>query len=63
MARPRQALLSRERIISAALALIDTEGEIAIDVFYLTSGGKKLDESLQAQLATSLAEALEGQRA
>lgn len=45
------------------VALIDTEGEIAIDVFYLTSGGKKLDENLKEQLATSLSEALEGQRA
>ena len=45
------------------VALIDTEGEIAIDVFYLTSGGKKLDENLREQLASSLSEALEGQRA
>jgi [protein-PII] uridylyltransferase len=41
------------------VALIDTEGEIAIDVFYLTIGGAKLDQATQEQLQTALFLAVE----
>ena len=41
------------------VALIDTEGEIAIDVFYLTIRGAKLDAATQQELQAALLLAIE----
>jgi [protein-PII] uridylyltransferase len=38
------------------VALVDTEGEIAIDVFYLTASGQKLTPSRQSEIAGRLEE-------
>jgi [protein-PII] uridylyltransferase len=42
------------------VALVDTEGEMAIDVFYLTKHGKKLDTVEEQELRQALLEAIEG---
>jgi [protein-PII] uridylyltransferase len=41
------------------VALIDTEGEMAIDVFYLTKDGAKLEKDEQEALGRALIEAME----
>ncbi|MGB7824234.1 MAG: [protein-PII] uridylyltransferase [Candidatus Sulfotelmatobacter sp.] len=42
------------------IALIDTEGQMAIDTFYLTSGGKKLPADLQKKVEKALLHELKG---
>ncbi len=43
------------------IALIDTEGQMAIDTFYLTSGGKKLTAEHCKQVEKALVEELRGE--
>jgi [protein-PII] uridylyltransferase len=42
------------------IALIDTEGQMAIDTFYLTSSGKKLSVDLQKKVEKALLHELKG---
>jgi [protein-PII] uridylyltransferase len=64
----RQGLLYRigaqlaECRCNIELALIDTKGQTAIDVFYLTAAGGKLDEKQKQQLAKGLAAELATRR-
>jgi [protein-PII] uridylyltransferase len=44
---------------SVEVALVDTEGETAIDVFYLTSGGKRLTQKQEGDLREALLSAIE----
>ena len=41
------------------VALVDTEGETAIDVFYLTQNGDKLNTGLEQELRQALIRAVE----
>ena len=41
------------------VALVDTEGEMAIDVFYITEQAAKLEEPLKKLLGKALVEAIE----
>jgi [protein-PII] uridylyltransferase len=43
------------------IALIDTEGQMAIDTFYLTSGGEKLKAEHQKRVGKALLEELRGE--
>ncbi len=62
--RPRllhrvSSCLSRQRC-NIEIALIDTEGQMAIDTFYLTSEGKKLPPPLQKKVEKALLDELKG---
>jgi len=62
--RPRllhriSSCLSQQRC-NIEIALIDTEGQMAIDTFYLTSNGKKLPGDLQKRVEKALHQELKG---
>lgn len=65
IARDRLGLLHRicsrfsHQGCNIEIALIDTEGQMAIDVFYLTSNAKKLDSAKQEELRADLLEELQ----
>jgi len=67
IAQDRPRLLHRiasrlsEQKCNIEIALIDTEGQMAIDTFYLTSGGKKLSSEHQKTVAAALLEELKSE--
>ena len=67
IAQDRPRLLHRiasclsEQKCNIEIALIDTEGQMAIDTFYLTSGGKKLKPEHQAHVEKALLGELKGE--
>ena len=50
----RLALAFAENDCNIKVALIDTEGEVAVDVFYLDRDGEKLDGPTQHRLASTV---------
>jgi [protein-PII] uridylyltransferase len=67
IAQDRPGLLHRissslsEEKCNIEIALIDTEGQMAIDVFYLTSSGEKLRTEHQPRIRKSLLESLQAE--
>jgi [protein-PII] uridylyltransferase len=49
-----------ERGYNVEVALVDTEGETAIDVFYLTTGGRRLTGEQEKELRAALLDAIDG---
>jgi [protein-PII] uridylyltransferase len=47
------------QLCNIEIAVIDTEGQMAIDVFYLTSNGRKLTPQKQEELKADLLEELQ----
>ena len=53
------ALTLAEHACNIEVALIDTEGEMAIDVFYITRTSVKVEPEFQTALAHALAKAID----